>query len=79
MVPGAAEVMKPLRPPFSQKRGSVGGVVHGWEVPAVHIPVGVGLVGGGRGAGVPVVNVAGHEQRQLQYLRRARSTVQSNA
>lgn len=35
---------------------------------AVHIPRGKGLVGGRRDTGVPVVNVAGHEKCQLQYL-----------
>jgi len=38
-------------------------------VSAVYIPVALRLVGGRWEAGVPVVNVAGHEQSQLQYLR----------
>lgn len=35
---------------------------------AVHVPVAGRLVGGGREAGVPVVDVTGHEQSQLQDL-----------
>lgn len=38
-------------------------------MPAVCVPVTVGLVRGTGEAGVPVVNVAGHEQSELQYLR----------
>lgn len=38
-------------------------------MPAVGVPVAVGLVGGAREVGVPVVNVAGHEQGELQDLR----------
>lgn len=36
---------------------------------AVYVPVAEGLLGGRRGAGGPVVDVAGHEQSELQNLR----------
>lgn len=53
----------------SQERGALGGVAHGREVLAVHVPVAEGLRRGGREAVVPVVDVADHEQSQLQDLR----------